>query len=345
MLRDRRLPCCVGNRVAAHQAHILPPHLSSIPSPRCRLRLLPHHAGFGLTLLAAIVIWGANLEYRKLALSDEGRYSEIPRYMAQSGDWMTPRLNGIKYFEKPPLQYWATAAAYDVFGVHHWTARLWPALTGFLGVLLIFFARLRALRCGDCGILRCARARQQPALRSNRARHHARHGADVFSDARAWRASLLALDTRAGATSQRALDACHVGGVRARGAQQRADRHRATGRGHRALYAGQTRFHDSAQAAPRHRRPLFLAICAPWFVAVSLANPEFPWFFFVHEHFQRYTSTIHQRSQPWWYFLPILLAGMLPWTLTLIDALNAARKRLTAAANSIPRCFCCCGRA
>ena len=43
---------------------------------------------------------------------------------------------------------------------------------------------------------------------------------------------------------------------------------------------------------------LFLAITAPWFVAVSLANPEFAWFFFVHEHFQRFTSTIHARYQP-----------------------------------------------
>ena len=84
-------------------------------------------------LLVAMVIWCGNLEYRKLSLSDEGRYSEIPRYMAQSGDWTTPRLNGIKYFEKPPLQYWATAASYRVFGEHNWSARLWPALTGFLG--------------------------------------------------------------------------------------------------------------------------------------------------------------------------------------------------------------------
>jgi hypothetical protein len=48
---------------------------------------------------------------------------------------LTPRLNDIKYFYKPALQYWATAAAFTVFGEHHWTARLWPALTGFLGVL------------------------------------------------------------------------------------------------------------------------------------------------------------------------------------------------------------------
>jgi len=91
-------------------------------------------------LLAFALIWFSNLEYRRLVHPDEGRYAEIPREMAASGDWVTPRLNGIKYFEKPALQYWLTAAAYEAFGVHQWTARLWPALSGFLG--FIFPARL-----------------------------------------------------------------------------------------------------------------------------------------------------------------------------------------------------------
>src|SRR5438445_8397910 len=97
-----------------------------------------------LALLAfvALGIAASNMA-RPLANPDEGRYSEISREMAASGDWITPRLNGIKYFEKPPLQYWATAAAYLAFGEHHWTARLWPALTGFLGVLLVFYAGSR----------------------------------------------------------------------------------------------------------------------------------------------------------------------------------------------------------
>ncbi|MBL0038249.1 MAG: glycosyltransferase family 39 protein [Nitrosomonadales bacterium] len=56
--------------------------------------------------------------------------------MAASGDWVTPRLNGLKCFEKPPLQYWATAATYTLLGGHHWTSRLWPALTGFAGFVI-----------------------------------------------------------------------------------------------------------------------------------------------------------------------------------------------------------------
>src|SRR5881392_3717492 len=88
-----------------------------------------------LLALVAVIVGIDNME-RPLANPDEGRYSEISREMAQSGDWVTPRLNGIKYFEKPPLQYWATAAAFEVFGENDWTARLWTGITGFAGVLL-----------------------------------------------------------------------------------------------------------------------------------------------------------------------------------------------------------------
>src|SRR5215212_6669994 len=90
-----------------------------------------------------LVLWFALLEKRALWDPDEGRYAEIPREMVASGDWLTPRLNDLLYFEKPPLQYWATAVAYELMGQHNWTARLWSALTGLAGVLLVFYAGRR----------------------------------------------------------------------------------------------------------------------------------------------------------------------------------------------------------
>src|SRR3989442_14577516 len=70
-----------------------------------------------LALFAAFSLaWFCNLGYRHLIKPDEGRYAEIPREMVVSGDWITPRLNGYKYFEKPALQYWITAAAFTAFG-------------------------------------------------------------------------------------------------------------------------------------------------------------------------------------------------------------------------------------
>jgi 4-amino-4-deoxy-L-arabinose transferase-like glycosyltransferase len=280
-------------------------------------------------LLAALVIWCGNLDYRKLALSDEGRYSEIPRYMAQSGDWVTPRLNGIKYFEKPPLQYWATAAAYKVFGEHHWTARIWPALTGFAGLLLIFIAGTRIY--GTAAGFYAALVLGSSLLYSGMAHILTLDMGLAFFMTLAMVGLLLGLDPRAPPQSQRrwlhvAAAGCALAvlskgliGIVLPGAVV-------------VLYMLVKR--DFGLLRRLHLVSgglIFLAISAPWFIAVSLANPEFPHFFFIHEHFQRYTSTVHQRYQPWYYFIPILLLGILPWLLvfvnTMFDALITAVRR------------------
>lgn len=288
-------------------------------------------------LLVAVVIWCGNLEYRKLSLSDEGRYSEIPRYMAQSGDWTTPRLNGIKYFEKPPLQYWATAASYRVFGEHNWSARLWPALTGFLGVLLMYFvgARLYGATAG----LYTALVLGSSVLYSALAHILTLDMGLAFFLTVALAGILLGLDPRADAKMNRrwmhvasagcALAVLSKGliGIVLPGAAV-------------VLYVMIKR--DFGLLRKLHLVTaglLFFAITAPWFVAVSLANPEFAWFFFVHEHLQRYTSTIHQRYQPWYFFIPILLAGILPWLVTLIDALFNSRKKLANGRDFDPLLF------
>jgi 4-amino-4-deoxy-L-arabinose transferase-like glycosyltransferase len=71
---------------------------------------------------------------------------------------------------------------------------------------------------------------------------------------------------------------------------------------------------------------VFLAIALPWFVLVQHANPEFFDLFFVQEHVRRYTESGHHRPGPWWYFVPIVAAGLLPWTGTLPGAVRDAWK-------------------
>ena len=93
-----------------------------------------------LTMTLAMVLWMSTLAIRPLYEPDEGRYAEVPREMFVSGDWVTPRLNGVKFFDKPPLQYWATASAYTLFGPSEWTARIWSALVGLLGALAAWWA-------------------------------------------------------------------------------------------------------------------------------------------------------------------------------------------------------------
>ena len=95
-------------------------------------------------------LWLGFLELRGLYFPDEGRYAEIPREMLASGDWITPRINDFPYFEKPPLQYWMTAAVFALAGADEWTARLPAALAGLLGVLVVFATarRLYSRRVG-----------------------------------------------------------------------------------------------------------------------------------------------------------------------------------------------------
>jgi 4-amino-4-deoxy-L-arabinose transferase-like glycosyltransferase len=70
--------------------------------------------------------------------------------------------------------------------------------------------------------------------------------------------------------------------------------------------------------------PIFLVIAVPWFVAVSSANPEFARFFFIHEHFERFLTHEARRVQPWWFFVPIVAFGFLPWTFALPGAIRDA---------------------
>ncbi|MBI3095954.1 MAG: glycosyltransferase family 39 protein [Rhodocyclales bacterium] len=280
-------------------------------------------------LLAFVLVWFGTLEHRRLINPDEGRYSEIPREMVASGDWLTPRLNDIKYFEKPALQYWATATAFTVFGEHHWTARLWPALTGFLGVLFTAFAtaRLFGLQAGliagavlagsvlwnvighvntlDMGVsfflaaavfALCLGQRDESDL-SGDSRESRR-----WQDA-AW--VLLALAILSKGLIGLVLPAATVV----------------------AYTLWQRDWGFILRIRPLRGLLILLAITAPWFIAVSLANPEFAHFFFIHEHFQRFLTKAHGRYQPIWYFIPILLIGMLPWLGSLAQGLAAGSRR------------------
>ena len=277
-------------------------------------------------LLLALIAWFGTLDYRKLIKTDEGRYAEISREMAVSGDWLTPRLNGIKYFEKPPLQYWATAAAFKTFGFHEWTARLWTALTGFLTVLVVWWSGRRlfgesaglygamvlisnlyfvgmghfnALDMGLTLFTTLALAGFCFAQRDGAAQQEQKLG------------MLLTWAAMAFAVLSKGLIGIVLPGVTL------------------VLYSLLAR--DWAPWRRLYLIPgtlLFLAIAAPWFVAVSIVNPEFPWFFFIREHFLRYATDEARREGPVYYFVSILLLGMLPWIVVMLDTLwRAARGR------------------
>jgi len=255
-------------------------------------------------LLAALAIaWFGTLGLRPLYKADESRYAEIPREMVVSGDWITPRLNGFKYFEKPPLQYWATAAFFKVFEVEDWAARLWTALTGFAGLFLVLAAGNR-LFGPPAGLYAAAVLAGSPLYVMLGQINTLDMGLTFFLCGAvfafvlghmflAWAACALAVLSKGliGIVLPLATLALYILIKR-----------------DWALLGKMKIFSGGA---------LFLAIAAPWFIAVSLANDEFLRFFFIQEHFQRFTTEMHGRAHPAWYFLPILAAGMAPWLLPL----------------------------
>ncbi len=321
------------------------------PAPRdeAPVRRRVRFAALAAVVLLAVV-WFGGLGHRKLIKPDEGRYAEIPREMVATGDWLTPRLNGLKYFEKPPLQYWTTALAYEAFGETEWTSRLWTALTGFAGVLVVGCDRGAAVRPAHRPVRgrRASRARSRTCCSSHF--NTLDMGLTLFMTT-TWCAVLLARDAApargvgrralrrpSGATPGVArLDAGRVGGARAR---RRCRRVRSR----------------SCCAAPRWSATvvvsrdwalvrmldlvrglaLFALIAGPWFVAVSKANPDFAHFFFIHEHVERFLTTEHRREGPWWYFVPVVVVGSLPWLSLLPGAIVRRLARAGRATASRP---------
>ncbi len=281
--------------------------------------------GLWLAIAALAVVWFCNLEMRKLVRPDEGRYAEIPREMVASGDWVTPRLNDLKYFEKPALQYWGTAAAYTLFGEHHWTARLWPALTGFLGILFTGFvgARLWGREAGIISGAICASSLLYGLIGHVNTLDM---GVSFFVTSGLF-ALMLAQRAAVGGREERnwmLLAWAALGlAVLSKGLIGAA-----LPAASLILYTAWTR--DWSLWRRLHLFKglvLFFAVTAPWFIWVSLRNPEFFQFFFIHEHVERFLTKVHSRYQPPWYFIPMLVVGLLPWTMLLPGALAGALRR------------------
>jgi len=277
---------------------------------------LSRRALFAL-FLAFAIIWFGSLDYRKLIQPDEGRYAEIAREMAVTGDFVTPRLNGIKYFEKPPLQYWMTAVAFKAFGEHEWTARIWPGLTGFLSVLLAYYTAGRLF--GQRAAL-LATATLGGGLFTVLIGHINTLDMGLSFFLQLALSGLLFANQEGTATAARRNWMLLVWVALALAMLSKGLVSLVLCGATLVLYSLLARdFTPWKRLELARGIPLFLAIAAPWFIAVSLVNPEFFHFFFIHEHFERFLTKEHGRYQPAWYFFAVLLAGTLPWTLMMLQ--------------------------
>ena len=268
-----------------------------------------HHrrATLGLLCLALILLYVAHLGSYHLIELDEGRYHRVAMEMVLSGDYVTPHFDYMPYFEKPIFQYWITALAMNLFGFQEFTGRVLPALTGIGNVLVAAWLGryMYNRRTGImAGIILATTALQL-----------------IVS-------SIGVLDMALTFFVNTCLASFYV--------FERTEKKKYLLLFYASMGFGMLTKGLIAIVFPLGilfwyvlltRRPrlflrlfylpgilLFLVIAMPWYYLVCQRNPEFFYFFFIREHFLRFATTMHERFHPWYYFVPVLLAGFMPWT-------------------------------
>lgn len=266
---------------------------------------------------------------------DEGRYAEIPREMLTRGEWLVPYLQGEPYLDKPPLLYWLVMASYSLFGVNEWAARLVPALAVHLTILTTYLfgrnqlgersafrgALLLSIAPGLIGMGRLLTMDSLLTLWVT---------LGLMTGWGARSASKGERETRAGAAGSWILCAIACGlGILTKGPVAIV------------LVAAPLVLFGWLQG--ESRRPwrewlifaaVILAINLPWYVAIALRRPEFGPYFFLQHNLQRFLAPF-DHLEPVWYYIPIVLGGLLPgtfllwrWTRELLsgDPANSARR-------------------
>ncbi len=261
----------------------------------------------------------------KIALlgPDEPRYAEVARAMLVSGDYISTRLAGCLWFEKPALYYWLAASAYRLFGVNEFAARFPSGLSALFTTVVVYLTLSKVVS------LKWARAAGFVLLTCG----------------------LFIIYSRA-ATPDMALTAALCGAILSGYLATQKSRHNelphiilcfaAMGLAFLAkglvgiflvivilicylLIAGRIRFFRWRYIAPG--LAVFLAISSIWYLPVTLKHGwQFIDEFFIRHHFQRYLTNVYGHPQPIYFFTFVAIAGLAPWTFFLIPAVARLRK-------------------
>jgi len=239
---------------------------------------------------------------------DEARYAEIAREMLAARNFIVPHLNYVAYVEKPPLLYWLGALWMAIFGVNEFAARLTPALAALGGVLMTWVFVRRTMGRG--------RALLAGAILAT-------------STLYAVMAQVLTTDMLLAAWVTAALFALFL---------HWSEGGRWCWLGYTAIAMGLLAKGPVAAAIPIITLAIFLwwqgelsgaigrfhalaggalvaLIAAPWFIVIAIREPGFVDFYFVGEHLRRFFESGYSHGQPFYYYVPVLAAGMMPWTL------------------------------
>jgi 4-amino-4-deoxy-L-arabinose transferase-like glycosyltransferase len=253
------------------------------------------------------------LNYIGLIGADEPRYAQVAREMLARHDWITPTLGGEAWLEKPPLYYWQAMMSYRVFGASDWAARIPSALDATIMVVAIylFLRRFRpafqldgALIAASCaaviGYGRAASTDMPLAATFTMALlawyGWCESGRKIYLAAFYF---MLALATLAKGPVAPVLAALII-----------------------VIFAASQRdFRILRRSLWLPGIALFLVVALPWYVLVQVRNPDFFRVFIVEHNFARFGTNLYHHPEPFWYFLPVTLLGLLPWTVFVVAAM------------------------
>jgi 4-amino-4-deoxy-L-arabinose transferase-like glycosyltransferase len=280
---------------------------------------------------------------------DEPRYAFVAREMAESGDWITPRLYGQPWLEKPPLYYWAAALSFKLVGVSEAAARLPSALSALLATMALAWLAWRLYGAETARWLLLLLPTTVAMIGFSHAAATDMPFSAMLTVAMVCAAVLLSFVpgprppfswsfvSRLPSVSLTSfLFGVFLGlAVLAKGPAAIILCGGAiffwavlTKRWRDALHL----FHPVAVGA-------FVVTVLPWYVLCSRRNPDFFRVFIIEHNFKRYLTPEFQHIQPFWYYAPILLLAVLPWTLLLVPAAyelaRAFRDRLRLGASDV----------
>jgi 4-amino-4-deoxy-L-arabinose transferase-like glycosyltransferase len=288
-----------------------------------------------LSTLVAFICLFTGLGAFGLVGPDEPRYAWIARAMAESGDWVTPRLYGQPWFEKPALYYWATAIGLRLNLQPEWAARLPSALAAFAAALAVgwlgwkhydgeksFLQRPAFLAplifSTSVAAIGFSRAATPDMLFSAFVTLAMACAASVLRGRQALRAAESATS---GAPSREMLPVALFGASLGLAVLAKGPAGVLLAGGALALWAFAT---SQWRTAFRLVHPAaigaFCVVALPWYILCAVRNPDFIRVFIFQHNFQRYLTPVFQHKQPFWFFGWITLLALLPWTVLLIPA-------------------------
>ncbi len=263
------------------------------------------------------------LAYFGLLGADEPRYAQVAREMLGRHDWITPTLGGKPWLEKPVLYYWQTMLAYRFFGVSDWAARLPSAVDATLMVVAVYLFLRRFRRCFPLAGFQLAGFQLDGALMAASASGvigFARAASMDMPLAANFTIAMLAWYAWYESSSKRCLALSYI----FLGLAMLA-------KGPVALFlalaivvifsAARSDYRLIARTCWMPGIALFLLTALPWYVAVQLRNPQFFRVFILEHNLGRFGTDLYHHTQPFWYYVPVVLLGLVPWTMFVSMAL------------------------